>query len=64
MNYLHISSLALACGLAMNQPGLAAPQAGSARASAFCQSMQSTIQPFVKVPLALSRTEMAGRGAR
>jgi hypothetical protein len=53
VNLNHTLSLTFACGLAMSLPGLAAPQAGSARALAFCQSMQSAIQPFVKVPLAL-----------
>jgi hypothetical protein len=46
-------SLTLACELAMSLPSLAAPQAAGTRALAFCQGMQSTIRPFVKVPLGL-----------
>jgi hypothetical protein len=53
MNFKYGLSLTLACGLAMSTPGRSAPQAGSAHASAFCLSMQSAIQPFVKIPLAL-----------
>ena len=53
MNFKCGLNITLVCGLALSLPGFAAAQTPGARAAAFCQAMQSTIQPFVKIPLSL-----------